>query len=402
MNNARAPHVRILTVTSWLTIALFALTSTFLAVSLQDIARDFGISYRLQGALSPVRSAALAVAAFTCGYAADRIGKRWLMGIAMFLVAGGVLAMAASSSYGALVGAVLVLGMGLGGVEGLVSPLAAELHPRSVATHLNVLHAFYPTGVMLCAGIAGVALRFGVGWRHLFTAAAIPIGGVGVVYLFCRFPAESPEERRAPIPLAVILRNPVFWGLAAIMMLTAGSEGSLTYWGPSLLQREYGSSALVGGMGLAVFGATMAAGRFGASGVVRFVRIEALMLGMALLGALCTLGLVTFNSERASVALMAASGLFCAAFWPSVLSLANEKIAARSSTLLAMISVAGIVGFGGIPSLVGWFAEISTGGLRSGMSLVPMCFGLAGLFLIPVFRARTRVSAPVSDEGPEG
>lgn len=394
MADEQRPHVRLLTANSWATLIFFALTSTLLAVCLKHIGDEFGIGYGLKGRLAPVRSLALAIAAFGCGYLADRIGKKHLMAVSMFCIAGGVFWVARCSTYAGLMTAMLLMGFGLGGVEGLVSPLIAELHPRSVSTQLNVLHAFYPTGLMLTAAVAGAALKLGATWRSLFNVSVLPIAAIGVVYLLCRFPEETHAERRKPLRVRGILRNPTFWVLALIMMLTAGSEGSLLYWGPNFLAAEYGSSALVGGAGVAVFGGAMAVGRFGMSAALRVCRLERLMLGMAVLGGLGTLGLVLIDHLWTSVVLMAMAGLFCAAFWPNVLSLANEQIAAGSSTLLAMMSVAGIVGFGGGPALVGVVAEGQGADLRAGMALVPMGFALAGLLLIPVLRAATRTPAP--------
>jgi len=391
MGHERRANVRVLTATAWLSFMFFALTSTFLSVSLRSIGEEFTVNYRLQGALAPVRSLSLAVMAFVCGYVADRIGKKWLMAGAMFVIAGGVYWVAHCRDYTALIVAMLVMGAGLGGIEGLISPLVAELHPRSVATHMNVLHAFYPTGLALSAVVAGLALRLGATWRGLFGAAVLPICAIGLVYLLCRFPEESVVERRKPLTVRSILSSPTFWLLSFIMALTAGCEGSLTYWGPSFLQAEYGSSALLGGVGLAVFGVTMAIGRFGMGGLVRVLPMERVMLGMAVTGGLGTLVLVLVQHVWLSVVLMAMSGLFCAAFWPCILSLATEKIAAGSSTLLAMLSVAGIIGFGGVPSLVGQVAETCPAGLRAGMALIPMGFALSGLFLIPVFRASKRI-----------
>lgn len=383
MQNKSNASVIWLTGTAWASFLIFAATTTLVSVSLKHIGEDLDVGFALQGALGVPRSCALALAALVSGYAADRLGKKWFMVGGMLVIAFALLWVGASSTYLALMAGLFVMGAGLGCLEGLASPLVAQLHPRSVAAHMNVLHAFFPLGI-LGTSIVGFALDRGVHWRVPFSILAVPAALVAGMFLLGRYPGEEVSRRPAPVRIRDLLANRTFWLLAAAIALTAGCEGALIYWSPNFIQVEYEAEAMTGAYGLMVFSAAMAIGRFGTGAVVRFVSLGGMMISMAFLGALATLCVAAIGSLHATMVSLAFAGLFVACFWPSILSLASERIAAGSATLFALIAVAGIAGFGLGPFAVGALAQHI--GLRGGLALVPPSFTAAGLVLIVVLR----------------
>jgi fucose permease len=387
----RAASVRWVTAAGWASLVVFAATSTLVATSLKEIGSEFELSLALRGALAPARSLVLALFAFAVGYVGDRVGKRRLLGAAMFVIAFALLRMAQSGTYAGLVGGILVLGAGLGGLEALVSPLVADLHPDDVEVQMPVLHAFFPLGIVVSAPIAGWALDSGVPWRVPFAVVSIPAALVGVMFLFGRYPGDGGSARPIVLSVPDVLRNPTFWLLAVVMALTAGTEGSLLFWTPSFIQDGYGATFLGGAFGLVGFSAAMAVGRFSSGFAARVVPLSRLMIVLSFVCALATLSLVAINSLWVSFVSLGVGGLCVACFWPGVLSTATRRIAAGSATLLAMLSVAGIAGFGIVPWAVGLVGDRF--GLRVGLGLLPVSMAVAGFALTAVFRPPTPGSA---------
>ena len=70
----RSVTARYLTVAAWLSLVVFAVSSTLLSVSLRHIGTDFGAGYAQRGALSLVRALVLAFSALVVGRAADAPG----------------------------------------------------------------------------------------------------------------------------------------------------------------------------------------------------------------------------------------------------------------------------------------------------------------------------------------
>lgn len=369
VRGGRGPGVRWLTATAWASMLIFSGTATLVSVPLKQIGDDLQIGFAERGLLAPSRSVMLALATLSAGYLADRFGKRWFLGGGLCIVALGLLWTGATGTYPGLLVGMMAIGCGLGPIEGLASPLIAELHPRAVATQMNVLHAFYSAGLAAASLLMGVALDRGTHWRTAFPLAAVPALLVGIMFAAGRYRSAEDGPRPAPLPVREILRSRAFWPLAAAMALTAGCEGSLTFWSPNFIQAEYGASALVGSYGLAVFAAAMTIGRFATGAATRFVSLPSLMVALALAGAGATLCLALVRSLSVSLGAFVLGGLCIACFWPCILSLATSRMAAGSATLLAMLSVAGIAGFGGVPLLIGLAAE--WGGLRAGLLIVP-------------------------------
>ncbi len=388
--------VRWLTFAAWLTILVFAATTTVPSVSLEHIGTDLQIGFGLRGVLSTARAVVLALVTFLTGYLADRYGKRWFLAGGMFVVALALAWVWRSSGYAGLMGGMVLAAVGLGAMEALASPLVADLHPRNVPVQMNVLHGFFPAGIAVFSPLAGWALDAGVHWRTLFgLAAVLPVLG-GVMFAMGRHPTSGGGPRRAPLPVRRILSNRTFWLLAVAMALTAGSEGVLLFWSPNFLQSEYHVTALVGGWGLTAFCVTMAIGRFGTGAAVRVVPLHRLMVGLAFVCAVATLFLVVVGHLWVSIASLALAGVSVACFWPSILSLATSRIAAGSATLLAMLAVAGIVGWGLLPAAIGvlgdWF------GLRVALALVPAAMVAAGFVLMVVSRGHGGLDAEVGAE----
>mgnify|MGYP000916274064 FL=1 len=385
----RAPSVRWLTLTAWTSLIVYAATSTIVSTSLTRIGSDLGLSLARRGALAPARSIMLALAAFTVGYIADRVGKRRLLRGAVFFASFVLLCLGTVQTYAGMLAATLALGVGLGGLEALVSPLVAELHPDDVELHMPLLHAFYPFGIVVSSLAVGLALDRGVPWRSLFGFTSIPMAMVAAMFLFGRYgKREDAGPRPAPLHVSTVLHNPTFWLLAVSMMLTAGVEGTLVLWTPSFVQHEYGGSAFMAASGLTGFSAAMAVGRLATGLAAHRVRLHRLMAGLALAGALVTGSLVAVHHLGANFAAFALSGLLVACFWPGILSMATRRIAAGSATLLAMLSVGGIAGYGSIPWLVGFLADRV--GLRLALAVLPTALTAAALALLMAARLHDR------------
>jgi len=393
----RPVTVRWLTAAAWLTVLTYATVSALKSVSLETIGRDLNIGFGPRGGLAAAESVVIAVVTFLVGVLADRIGKRRLFVVASGVVALGLLRIGWSRGYVGLVGAVAVAGIGMGAWEALLSPLTADLHADRVEMHMNLMHAFYPTGLVLSSCLIGLALDRGVPWRVLFTVAAVPASVLALMFLSGRYPSRPPQAPLEPLRVGTIVRDGRFWLLAAVMTLTAGTEGSLIVWAPNFVQVEYGASALAGGAGLTVFAGAMALGRFGTGLAAARVPLPKIMGVMLALGIGSTSALVLGVGLWATYAALAVCGLVVACFWPSVLALATRRIGAGSATLLAMLSVAGIVGFGALPWTVGCVAEGY--GLRMGLALLPGALVLAGVAFAAVARSP---GAPSAGRGTAG
>jgi MFS family permease len=88
-------------------------------------------------------------------------------------------------------GGMLVIGVGQGLVETVINPLTATLYPDDKTHKLNVLHAWWPGGIIL-GGVLG--LLFGVlqlGWQAKLGIVILPAAVFGTLLIGTKFPPRT-------------------------------------------------------------------------------------------------------------------------------------------------------------------------------------------------------------------
>ena len=89
--------------------------------------------------------------------------------------------------------AMLLTGVGWGLVETAINPLAATLYPEDKTHRLNVLHAWWPMGIII-GGLVGLALgQIGLGWQAKLAVVLVP----AVICLVGLTGAHFPPTERA-------------------------------------------------------------------------------------------------------------------------------------------------------------------------------------------------------------
>ena len=146
-----------------------------------------------------------------------------------------------ASIYWVVWSGMLIIGIGQGLVETVINPLAATLYPDDKTHKLNVLHAWWPGGIII-GGLLGLALgQMNFGWEIKLGIVIIPAAAFGVMLLGTRFP---PSERvAAGVSTGEMFKEllrPFFivWFLS--MFLTAASELAPGQWVDLALDADRG------------------------------------------------------------------------------------------------------------------------------------------------------------------
>ena len=100
----------------------------------------------------------------------------------------------------------LVTGIGWGLVETVVNPLVATLYPDDKTNRLNIVHAWWPGGLVI-GGLLGVGMsQLGIGWQVKLGVVLIPAAILIATCVGLKFP---PTERvAAGIPASEMFRMP--------------------------------------------------------------------------------------------------------------------------------------------------------------------------------------------------
>jgi len=353
------------------------------AVCLQTIGGEFQLTFAQRGLLITARIACLMVALLAAGYLAGRHGKRPFLMAGLLLIALSQALASRSVAYGGLLGAQVLSGAGKGTMEALVNPLVARLNPGRSARMLNLTNGLYSVGLVLSALSTGEILQRTGSWRLPFVLWIPPLLVCVALFATRRYPPEhlahQPRESARRF-----LHDRLFWLLFALMILSGGCEAGLTSWGPNFVQHELGASARAGALTITLFGALMALGRFTGSAVV--ARLTALRL-MFISATGCLLVTVALSFARelpVAWLLFALGGLFVACFWPTILSVASDHIAAGSTSLFALLASAGVIGSMAVPWGIGALGDVI--GLRGAVGILPTL--MAGVLVMLVVTAR--------------
>lgn len=141
----------------------------------------------------------------------------------------------------------LVQGIGWGAMEAAVNPLTTALYPSEKTHRLNVLHAWWPAGIIV-GGLIGFAVSsFDIPWRVAMATALVPAAGVLVLSLGLSFP---PTERAAEgvsfrDMMLEIVRAPSFLLWLGAMLLTASIELGPGAWVDAALSAKVGFNAVL-------------------------------------------------------------------------------------------------------------------------------------------------------------
>lgn len=150
--------------------------------------------------------------------------------------------------YALLTIGMIISGVGWGATEASINPVTAALYPDDKTGRMNVLHAWWPAGIVV-GGLASLLFfeQLNVGWQALI--ALIPISGVvfGLWAMTQRFPKTESTAMGVPFKqmLAEPFKRPSFWIFPAIMFLTASAELAPGSWVDVSLTQTVGMPGIV-------------------------------------------------------------------------------------------------------------------------------------------------------------
>jgi MFS family permease len=309
------------------------------AAILDDLGAHFQVNKQLVGIFAGKAFLGFAAAILIGGPLCDALGMRALLGVAWFLHISGVLLTIFAPTYAVLEAATFIVGLANGLVEGVINPLITTVYADEKTHRLNMLHAWWPGGLII-GGLAAYGLtRLGLGWQIKMATILIPTTVYGLMTIGQKFP---PTERVASgVPATQMFREiirPMFLLLAFCMVLTAATELAPNQWMESVLRNIAHTPGI---LVLAYISGLMFVMRFFAGAVVRKVSPIGLMLACS---ALAAAGLFALSYAYNAFTAFAAATIFAAGvsyFWPTMLGITSERFPLGGALLLSVMGAIG-------------------------------------------------------------
>jgi fucose permease len=376
---------------AYLAMIGLAACSSPIAVCLTSLSRSFPqLSTTGQGLLTTTCLLGVVVGILASGPAADRWGLRPFMILGALLEIAGLLAISRAPTVALLLVGIAVVGVGIGVMDGLTSPLAAELEPDNRTRALNWLHACYPIGFLLMTLTASHLLTVTDNWRVVFPAISLPTVAALVMFAVTPFPRHE-GQGEGLANFRRIIGRPLLWIALLGIFLAGASEMGVAGWAPAYTERVLGRTRETGAHVLLGFAAAMILARLSVGALARRLRPLPLLVAAALLCLAALLG-TALGAGALSMASMVTLGLAVSCMWPTVLAYAADRVPGGGATLFTLLAAIGNVGAAFAPFFIGAVAEHH--GLRHGM-LAAALFPLLAVGLMGWRAVRERTRAEV-------
>ena len=333
---------------------------------------------------------------FLSAFWVDKIGYRKSILAAHICAAVGIVGLAVfpvvlPNAYAGLLAAVVIYAIGGGLIEVLISPIMESCPTGNKEKAMSLLHSFYCWGQVAVVLLTTVFFQW-VGiqnWRILACVwALVPLGNV---ILFARVPmAPLVEEGAKSISPGQVLRTPLFWILAGMMVCAGASELSVSQWASTFVEQGLQVSKAVGDLaGPMAFAVLMGCARLVYGKFGDRMNLERFMIGSGILCVLSYLGITLVPSPVVSLAACGICGLSVGIMWPGTFSMAAATLKNGGTMVFALLALAGDLGCSGGPTLAGLVAQRMGGDLKIGI-LAAACFPLLLIAGILLCRKRYR------------
>lgn len=269
----------------------------------------------------------------------DALGMRNLLYLACALHIGGIVAFIFAPTYPFLYLSMLFAGFGNGLVEAVINPLAATLYPNDKTHRLNVLHAWWPGGLIIGGMLAILMNQLGLTWQTKMGIVLFPAVVYGILIFGQKFP---PTERAAAgVSTGAMVKavmHPAFILLMLTMMLTASIELAPGQW----LEKVLRETAQMSGTMILVYGsALMFVLRFFAGPIAHRISPIGMMWASVTIAGLGLLLLSTATS--APMAYLAATVFYVGVcfMWPTMLGITSERFPQGGAFAMGLMGFAG-------------------------------------------------------------
>ncbi|MCG9628635.1 MFS transporter [Vibrio mediterranei] len=237
------------------------------------------------------------------------------------------------------------IGMGLTGVgwgftESTTNPLTAAIYPNDKTHRMNILHAWWPAGIVT-GGVSSLFFRsLGLNWQFDFALILIP----SIVFLLLLIGSTFPNTERADSGVKFssmimeILRRPSFMIWFCIMFLTAATELAPSQWVDITLSNTIGMP----GIAILIYvSSIMFFMRHSAGLLMKYISNVMLLLISCIFA---TTGLYFLSLATDPLSAIIAStlwGIGVCFLWPTMLAITSERYPRGGEFFLGLLGSAG-------------------------------------------------------------
>ncbi len=358
-------------------------------------AEPYGISLEKLGRLIFVNFIAQLFIDALSVYIVPRIGYKRCVLLAQFCSGFGYVLMAVlpfiMPAYIGIMLSIIVLAVGSGFTEVLISPIIEALPTQNKAGNMSFLHSFYCWGQVLTVVITTLLL-LAIGRNNWFI---LPLfwSVLPFINTFIFSKAEiielQTDENHARTPF-VIFKNKSFYLYVVLMLCGGASELAMAQWSSFFVEVGFSVDKWLGDLlGPCMFAVFMGIGRILFAGFSKRIQLDKVLMCCALLCVICYLLVGLSNNAIIGVIGCSICGLSVSIMWPGALSLGAKQFASCGTVVFSSLAIFGDLGCALGPWILGIVADLtqknpSFNFLGQGSSTKGMQFGFITASIFPL------------------
>ncbi|MAY39931.1 MULTISPECIES: MFS transporter [Spongiibacter] len=276
----------------------------------------------------------------------DRIGMRvMLLFSALGYIIGSALVLAVSFmpvsmlSYWLIFAGFLLTGLGWGAVEAASNPMVTAVYPEEKTHRLNILHAWWPAGIVV-GGIAGLAfVELGLPWQVNLLMLVLPACWLAYLTLSTQFPVSERVQSGVSYGdmFKELFRAPGYFIWFFCMMITAAAELAPGQWVDLSLTNIVGMPGI---LVLIYVSMLMFVMRHFAGAIAKHISSVGLLFFGCIFAALGLYGLSLSTSPLTAFLSATVWGMGVCYFWPTMLSVVSERYPKGGALFLGLTGFA--------------------------------------------------------------
>ncbi len=369
-----------------------AIAANFAPLLFLKFHKDYGISLGNIALISTVFFFTQLLVDLFCAKFVDRIGYRFSIVVSEVLSALGLVGLAflpdlLPDAFAGILISVTIYAMGCGLIEVLVSPIIEACPFENKEATMSFLHSFYCWGTVGTIVISTLFFKiFGMdSWKWLAVIwALIPAYNI---FNFATCPIVPIVEEGQGMGIRKLFKIPLFWASICLMVCAGASELAMAQWASAYAEAALGLSKTIGDLlGPCMFAVTMGINRiiFGKYG--EKMNLVKYMTASGLLCVICYLMASLSSNPVIGLIGCVLCGFSVAIMWPGTISISSKKFPNGGTAMFALLAMAGDLGGGVGPAIVGRITQYADDNIRVGMGaglifpvvLVIMVYILAG------------------------
>lgn len=370
-----------------------AIVNNFAPLLFLTFASDYNLSLDKITLITTINFAVQLLVDLIATKVVDRIGYRICVMTAHICAAIGLIGMACfpsllGNAYAGILVAVVFYAIGGGIIEVLISPIVEACPTEKKEAAMSLLHSFYCWGHVGVVVLSTVFFKvFGIeNWKIMACIwAIVPI--YNILY-FSLVPIYHISEGHERMSLRTLLRQKVFWLLMIVMVCAGASEQAMSQWASAFAESALQVSKTVGDLaGPCTFAIFMGTARALYGKYSDRIPLKSMMIGSAILCIACYLVAALAPNPVIGLLGCAVCGFSVGIFWPGTFSIAAWNLPGGGTAMYALMALAGDVGCGSGPTVVGMVANANGGDLKIGIMLA-IIFPVLILIGIPILRGK--------------